>query len=85
MKRLYRSEENKVLAGICGGLGEYFDVDPVLVRVVVIVAIVLTGVLPGVLLYILFIFIIPKKSERRAYVEVIRNDAEDAAKKTDDE
>ncbi|HPI32392.1 MAG TPA: PspC domain-containing protein, partial [candidate division Zixibacteria bacterium] len=31
--RLYRSAENKVIAGVCGGLGEYFDVDPNLVRV----------------------------------------------------
>ena len=31
-KKLYRSTKDKVLAGVCGGLGEYFDVDPTLVR-----------------------------------------------------
>ena len=33
-KKLYRSTKDKVLAGVCGGLGEYFDVDPTLVRLV---------------------------------------------------
>jgi phage shock protein C len=36
MKRLYRSQKNRVLAGICGGLGEYYNVDPVLVRIIAI-------------------------------------------------
>lgn len=79
MKRLYRSEENKVLAGICGGIGEYFDVDPVIIRIVVVVVAVLTAVLPVVLLYILLIFIIPKRGTGRPYVEVIRNDSENAS------
>ena len=43
-KRLYRSETNKVISGVCGGLGEYFDVDPVLVRVVTVILTLSTGV-----------------------------------------
>ena len=31
-KRLYRSDENKVICGVCGGLGEYFNIDPTIVR-----------------------------------------------------
>ena len=37
MKRLYRSRSNRVLAGVCGGIGEYFDIDPVIVRILAIV------------------------------------------------
>ena len=36
-KRLYRSETNKVITGVCGGLGEYFEIDPVLVRVIAVI------------------------------------------------
>lgn len=35
-KKLYRSTKDKVLAGVCGGLGEYFDVDPTLVNLLVV-------------------------------------------------
>jgi phage shock protein C len=33
-KRLYRSRKNRVLSGVCGGLGEYFSVDPVIIRLI---------------------------------------------------
>jgi phage shock protein C len=49
MKNLYRSNKNKVFAGICGGLGEYFDVDPVFIRLIFLLVIVLTGVFQGFL------------------------------------
>lgn len=58
-KRLYRSEKNKVFAGICGGLGEFFVVDPTAIRLVWLLIVVFTGFFPGVLVYILAIFIIP--------------------------
>ena len=60
-KKLYRSEENRIFAGILGGLGEYFDVDPVLLRLVWLLVTVFTGLFPGVIVYIFAIFIIPKK------------------------
>jgi phage shock protein C len=58
-KRLYRSDKNKVFAGICGGLGEYFNVDPVAIRLLWVLVTVITGVLPGIIAYIVAIFIIP--------------------------
>ncbi|MFZ2484692.1 MAG: PspC domain-containing protein [Minisyncoccia bacterium] len=61
-KRLYRSHTNKVFAGICGGLGEYSGVDPVLLRLFWLLVVIFSGVVPGVVAYILAIFIIPKKS-----------------------
>lgn len=58
-KKLYRSDENKVLLGICGGIGEYFDVDPVIIRVILVVLIFLG--FSGIFAYIVAAFIIPKK------------------------
>ena len=62
-KRLYRSEKNKVFAGVCGGVGEHFSVDPVLIRLVWLLVVIFSGVVPGLVAYILSIFIIPKRGE----------------------
>lgn len=62
MKRLYRSETNRKLAGVCGGLGEYLNVDPTIIRVIFIF-LLLPGGLPGFLLYILLWIFIPTESE----------------------
>jgi phage shock protein PspC (stress-responsive transcriptional regulator) len=59
MKRLYRSKTDKVLAGVCGGVGEYFDADPVLIRLLYLLATVFTGVIPGILGYLIAIVIVP--------------------------
>lgn len=57
VKRLQRSRTQRVLAGVCGGIGEYFGVDPVIVRVIwVLVSI--PG--PGILAYIVAWLIIPE-------------------------
>ncbi|MBS3902929.1 MAG: PspC domain-containing protein [Anaplasmataceae bacterium] len=60
MKKLYRSEENKVVGGILGGLGEYFEIDPVLLRLAWLVVLISSGVLPGVIVYLIALFIVPK-------------------------
>lgn len=60
-KRLYRSRKDKVFAGVAGGLGEYFEIDPVLVRIVFVVATVAGGF--GLLVYILCWIIIPQERE----------------------
>ena len=60
VKKLYRSRKNKVIAGICGGLGEYFEIDPVIMRVIFVI-IALAGAGFGLILYIILIFIIPSK------------------------
>lgn len=61
MKKLYKSRENKVVWGIIGGIGEYFDVDPVILRVGWIFLFVATGIVPGIIAYILAALIIPQK------------------------
>ena len=64
MKRLYRSKKNRVFAGIIGGLGEYFDIDPVLLRLIWVLVVIFTGFVPGVLAYIIVLFIVPEKPSR---------------------
>ncbi len=61
MKNLYRSASNKMLAGVCGGVAEYFNIDPTVVRVVWTIA-SLFGFL-GVVAYIACAFIIPEKPD----------------------
>jgi phage shock protein C len=58
-KRLYRSVTDKQIAGVCGGLAKYFDLDPTLVRLIFI-AISLAGG-PGLILYILLAIVIPEE------------------------
>lgn len=57
-KRLYRSATDKKLCGVCGGLGEYFDLDPTLIRLVVVL-LTIFGFSTGIWIYILAAIIIP--------------------------
>lgn len=58
-KKLKRSSTNKVIAGVCGGVGEYFNIDPVVVRIVwVLLAFIPGG--PGFLAYLICALIIPE-------------------------
>jgi phage shock protein C len=61
-KRLYRSRRDGLIAGVCGGLAEYFDVDPSLVRLVFILATFLGGV--GLIVYIVAWLIVPENPEQ---------------------
>jgi len=56
-KRLYRSKTNRIIAGVCGGLGEYLGIDPVLIRLVFVLLAIAGGC--GILLYIIAWIIIP--------------------------
>ena len=57
MRRIHRSATDKVIAGICGGLGEYFNIDPVILRVVWALSALALGV--GLLLYLICWILIP--------------------------
>lgn len=59
-RRLYRSDTDKMLAGVCGGLGEYLNVDPTIVRLIWAI-LVFTG--PGLLAYLVAAIIIPGRNE----------------------
>lgn len=58
-KRLYRSRIEKMIAGVCGGIAEYFNVDPTLIR---LVAILLLFSGPGLIAYIVAWIIVPERS-----------------------
>lgn len=57
-KRLYKSNKNKMLAGVCGGIAEYFNLDPTLIRLGWIVFSALGG--SGILAYIIAAIVIPQ-------------------------
>ncbi|MCQ2345212.1 MAG: PspC domain-containing protein [Paludibacteraceae bacterium] len=61
-KRLYRSE-NKMIAGVCAGFAEYFNVDPTLVRLLYVAISIFTAGFPGLLLYIIMMILIPVKTQ----------------------
>lgn len=62
MKKLYRSS-NRILAGVCGGIAEYFDVDPTVIRVAYAVLSFFTASFPGLLLYIVLTILMPNYNQ----------------------
>lgn len=58
-KRLYKSNENKMIAGVCGGIAEYFAIDPTIVRLAWVLFCALGG--SGLLAYIIAAIIIPSR------------------------
>jgi len=66
IRRLYLSSDDKKLAGVCGGIAEYLEVDPTIIRLSWIVLTFATGVVPGVIGYIVAAIVIPpRKNERK--------------------
>ena len=59
-KRLYKSNENKMLDGVCGGIAEYFNMDPTLIRLGWVLFCALGG--SGIIAYMIAAIIIPKRS-----------------------
>ena len=66
-RRLYRSRHDRLIAGVCGGLGQYFDVDPVLVRLVFVVLFFASGL--GLLAYIVLALVVPERPAGEAEPE----------------
>jgi phage shock protein C len=58
--RLYRSRVDRVVGGVCAGLGDRLDIDPSLVRVVWVIGTILTGFVFGILLYIILLIVVPE-------------------------
>ena len=59
-KKLYRSKSNRMLAGVCAGVAEYFNIDPTVVRVAWALASLFTA---GILAYVVCAFVIPEKPD----------------------
>ncbi|MFA4907280.1 MAG: PspC domain-containing protein, partial [archaeon] len=60
IKRLYRSDKEKIIGGVCGGIAEYFEADPLLVRVLWII-LTLFSLGAGIIAYLIAWIIIPKR------------------------
>jgi phage shock protein C len=58
-KRLYRSRSDRMVAGVCAGMGKYLGLDATVVRLLFALLAIFTGVVPGIILYIVMMFIIP--------------------------
>jgi len=60
MKKLYRSTTDRKIAGVCGGLAEYFNIDPTIVRVIFVI-LLLPGGFPGFIPYVILWIVAPEK------------------------
>jgi phage shock protein C len=69
MNHLYRSKTNRIIAGVCGGIGEYLNVDPTIIR---LIAVALGFMGMGILIYLIAVIIIPEQNN----INVISKDAE---------
>ena len=84
-KRVYRSTKNKMIAGVCGGLGEYFNVDPLIFRALFLLLIPAGGF--GLLFYILLAILIPRQeglpgsAQLRENVQAAANDVSESIRK----
>lgn len=61
MKRIYKIEQGKKICGVCGGIAEYLDIDPTLIRVIWLMALLCAGV--GAVGYLVCAIVFPKKSD----------------------
>jgi phage shock protein C len=68
-KRLYRSEKDVMIFGICGGLAEYFGIDPVILRVAAVIATIATGVIHFTVGYFICYVIVPQDI---SYAKVVK-------------
>lgn len=84
-RRLYRSRRERIVFGVCGGLGDYFEVDPVLVRLIFVLITLAGGA--GLLVYIIMAIIFPEegveaapgRAALRQNLEGLSSDASDMA------
>ena len=80
-KKLTRSTD-KLLAGVCGGLAEYFEIDASMMRVLYAALTIFSAAFPGVLLYIIMAIIIPQKGVASTTVEDVEAEEVKTEKKT---
>ena len=62
MKKLYKSKD-KIVTGVIGGIGDYFKVDPTVLRLAFVLLVIFTGLFPGVFFYIIAALVVPKRAK----------------------
>jgi len=60
VKKLCRSSRHRIIAGVCGGVAEYFDVDPTVVRLIYVIISVFSVAFPGILVYLIAWLLMPR-------------------------
>ena len=60
-EKLHRSRRDRIFGGVCGGLGQYFDIDSTVLRLIWVTVTIFSAVLPGVIIYISALFLVPKE------------------------
>ena len=83
MNRLYRSETDRIIGGVCGGLGEYLHIDPLLVRILFVLFTMLSGLgLLGLAAYIIIWILVPTRQEQTLTQEqIMRQNVEEIGQK----
>lgn len=77
VRKLYRSRKDRVIAGVCGGVADYFKIDPVWVRIVWVLAIFAKGL--GVVAYVLCWLLIPEREWSPAEAAAVKDEAAEGA------
>jgi phage shock protein C len=68
VKKLYRSKKNRKIAGVCGGIAEYFGVDPIIVRLITLILVLSAG--GGLIAYIIAWIVVPEEPDSQYPVPV---------------
>lgn len=71
MNRLYRSRSERMLGGVCGGLGRFLGIDPTVIRLLFVIAAVFGFVVPAVGGYLILLIVVPEEPVGAAAVSVI--------------
>lgn len=83
MNRLYRSESDRILGGVCGGLAQYFDVDPLVTRIVFVLLAMINGL--GLLAYLIVWVLVPTESATaKSQDRIVRDNVQEISKRARD-
>ncbi len=75
-KRLYRSEKDKIIGGVCAGIADYLNIDPVIIRILFLIALISEGF--GLALYIILWIIVPSENSLdKSREEVVEENAKE--------
>lgn len=72
-KKLYRSQHDRMIGGVCGGIAEYFDIDPTIIRLAFLLLLIMGG--NGLLIYIILLIIMPIAPDQYSVQSPQQNDS----------
>ncbi|MGM9891411.1 PspC domain-containing protein [Limosilactobacillus sp.] len=72
-KRLTRSGSDRIIAGVFGGFGQYFNCSPTIFRVAYVILSILSGIVPGIIIYVIMVLIMPPDPHHPGVLGFIKN------------